>query len=208
MTKANRTSFIVNSDSGDESPTFLCWSMLSVLGLAVAFFSFVHHFYPGILNVPENQALPFSSFAEKLTKDLGIILFAVLIFLHSLRVHGFFNSTMFFMGSFIFTGLQESIWILLGRFGVVAPTYYFTKGIFWFFETPVSACIGWYCLAYSLTWVSGYLLPGRTIVARGALAGFLAMNFDLWGDPGKAARVLGKISDYADWRRRMEAAGE
>ena len=162
----------------------LCWSMMIGLGLGVAFFSWLHHFFPQVFEVPVNPVgLPFSSFPEKLLKDLGIIFFSALLFAHSLRSYGLYRSTMFFLGSFIFTGLQESIWILLGRIEVVAPTYYFTKGIFWFFETPVSACLGWYCLAYSWTYVAGYLLPSRTILARAALAGFLAMNLDLWADP-------------------------
>jgi hypothetical protein len=161
----------------------LSWLMLSLLAVSVAFFAILHHYYPQVFRVPDTRGFPFSSFPEVLLKELGTVFFAGLLFIHSLRVYGFFRTTMFFMGSFIFTGLQESIWILLGRFGIVEPTYYFTKGLFWFFETPMTACLGWYYLAYSTVYVAGYLLPGRSITGRAAMAGFLAMNFDLWADP-------------------------
>lgn len=176
-------SIVQEGKAKDDGGTALSWSMMVVLGIVVVFFALLHHFYPQVFRVPDTRGFPFSSFPEVLLKEIGTAFFAGLLFVHSLRVYGLFRTTMFFMGSFIFTGLQESIWILLGRFGVVGPTYYFTKGLFWFFETPFTACLGWYCIAYSTTYVAGYLLPGRRILARAALAGLMAMNFDLWADP-------------------------
>ena len=176
-------SILQEGKAGDEAGAALSWTMMVVLGISVIFFAVLHHFFPQVFNVPRHEGLPFSSFPEILVKELGAIFLAGLLFVHSLRVYGLFQTTMFFMGSFIFTGLQESIWILLGRFGVVGPTYYFTKGLLWFFETPFTACLGWYYIAYSTTYVAGYLLPGRRILARAALAGLMGMNFDLWADP-------------------------
>lgn len=173
----------MDSIQDDRFSVRLSVVMMALLGVLVIFFAALHHFYPQVFNVPRHEGLPFSSFPEVLAKELGTMFFAGLLFIHSLRVHGFYRTTMFFMGSFIFTGLQESIWILLGRFGVVGPTYYFTKGLFWFFETPFTACLGWFFIAYSATYAAGYLLPGRKIIWRAALAGFMCMNFDLWGDP-------------------------
>jgi len=153
------------------------------LGLATLVFSLLHHFLPEVFNVPENRGVPLSSYPEMLAKDLMTVFFAALCFLHSLRALGWFRTTLFFMGSFVFTGLQESVWILFGRFELVGASYYFPKGIFWFFETPVSACLGWYYLAYSTMLVAGYLLRSSSILGRAALAGALAVDFDLWIDP-------------------------
>ena len=167
-----------------EGGETLSWVMLAVLGLLIAFFTLLHHSYPQVFKVPVNRDLPFSSFPEMLLIDLGTAFLAAFCFFHSLRAYGFYRSSIFVIGSFIFTGLQESIWILLGRFEVVGPSYYFTKAIFWFFETPaLFTCLGWYYLAYSTTYTAGYLLPHRSIWPRAVLAGLLAVNFDLWGDP-------------------------
>jgi hypothetical protein len=158
--------------------------MLAVLGLLIVFFTLVHHFFPQVFNVPENRGVPFSGLPEMLFIDIGTTSLGVLCFAHSLRIYGLYRSTMFLIGSFVFTGLQESIWIILGRFEVVGPSYYFTKAVFWFFETPaLFTCLGWYYLAYSTTSIAGNLLPGRSILPRAFLAGLLALNYDLCGDP-------------------------
>ena len=48
--------------------------------------------------------------------DLIIILVALMCFLHALKYYGFWMASCFFIGSFVFTGLEESWWILAGRY--------------------------------------------------------------------------------------------
>jgi uncharacterized membrane protein len=74
------------------------------------------------------------------------------------------------------------MWILLGRFGPTG-TYWFTRGFFWFLETPVSACIGWFLLAYGTMWVAEQVRPRAPVAVQAAVAGSIAMDLDLWIDP-------------------------
>jgi len=84
--------------------------------------------------------------------DLFTILLGWICFRHARKHFGFWMASCFLIGSFVFTGLEESMWILLGRFSPqttssplgepVYGTYWFTKGALWFLETPITACIG------------------------------------------------------------------
>jgi uncharacterized membrane protein len=109
----------------------------------------------------------------------------------------------FLGGSFVFTGIEESMWILLGRYASelqaalpssqtavlgqggqeISGTYYFTRGFFWFIETPLLACLGWFFVAYSCVYVANLILPRARLGFRAAAGGLLAMNLDLWLDP-------------------------
>jgi len=125
--------------------------------------------------------------------DIFTAFLALLVLLHSLKHCGFWMSTCFLIGSFVFTGLEESMFILLGRFlpaGVVnafgqpvTGTYWFTKGGLWFFECPFMACIGWYVMAYSCVLTAGTVFPKRGLLWRAFVGGMIAMTFDLWADP-------------------------
>jgi len=125
--------------------------------------------------------------------DLLTLFLALLVFLHSLKYCGFWMSTCFLIGSFVFTGLEESMFILLGRYlpaGVVnafgepvTGTYWFTKGGFWFIECPVQACVGWYIIAYSCVLTAGKVFPKRGLLWRAVVGGLIAMTLDLWMDP-------------------------
>ena len=89
----------------------------------------------------------------------------------------------FLAGSFVFTGVEESMWIIGGRFHGFVDSYYFTRGFFWFLETPVSACLGWFLLAYGCMYMARVLIPKAHVLLRASLAAFLAMDLDLWMDP-------------------------
>jgi putative membrane protein len=65
----------------------------------------------------------------------------------------------------------------------VGGTYYFTRGFFWFLETPVLACLGWFFVAYSCVYVAEILIPKARYAWKATLGGLLAMNLDLWLDP-------------------------
>ncbi len=155
----------------------------------------------GSLKVP----IPASSLPIMFLLDLIPIALAWLCFHHAWRRLGIYRAMIFLGGSFVFTGLEESMWILIGRFQAdlqamsstqalqdatlgahaaeVTGTYYFTKGFFWFIETPLLACLGWFFVAYACVYVADVLIPKANIWARATLGGLLAMNLDLWLDP-------------------------
>jgi len=157
--------------------------------------------------------------------DITAFLFAALCFWHARRHYGQWMASCFLIGSFIFTGLQESIAILLGRFTAGAAyvdaaqhvtygTYFFCKGSLWFIETPVAVCLSWFWIAYACVWIAGKVFPKMGLLARAAIGGLIAMNIDLWLDPvatspefmqwvwarGDQIRILGiNHSNFVGW---------
>ncbi len=139
--------------------------------------------------VPQGDNLLF----QFLVMDLFTILLGWICFRHANEHFGFWMASCFLIGSFVFTGLEESMWILLGRFQPettsspvgepVYGTYWFTKGGFWFLETPITACIGWFFIAYSCVLVAGKVFPKMGLVGRATVGGLIAVGIDLWMDP-------------------------
>lgn len=138
--------------------------------------------------IPQSRNIGFLLFGDLLALVLGWLCFA-----HARKHYGFWMASCFLVGSFVFTGLEESMWILLGRFATagtvnalgepVYGTYWFTKGLLWFLETPVTACIGWFYIAYACVLVAGKVLPRIGLLGRAAVGGLVAMGIDLWLDP-------------------------
>jgi hypothetical protein len=128
-----------------------------------------------------------------LSLDFWMILLGILCFLHALKYFGFWMASCFFIGSFVFTGIQESMWIIPGRLlsgsitnpigDVVWGSYWFTKAGFWFFETPVGACLVWFCVAYSCVMTAGKVFPKMGLWGRAIVGGLIAMGIDMWLDP-------------------------
>jgi hypothetical protein len=187
--------------------------------------TYLHHFQPQVLNVPDNtdiaswrhpafehtviydrltdderekllaEGVPLGDqpFVQFLVMDLLTILLGWICFRHARKYFGFWMASCFLIGSFVFTGLEESMWILLGRFNPqttssplgepVHGTYWFTKGGLWFLETPITACIGWFFLAYSCVLVAGKVFPRMGLLGRATVGGLIAMGIDLWMDP-------------------------
>ena len=192
---------------------------LGLLLTAVLFFTFLHTFLPGVLRVPRNrdpsswvsptleQTCIYERMTEaekeKLRRDgvpggVGEILLyealslfgAWLCFVHARRHYGLWMATCFLIGSFVYTGVEESMMIMTGRLiggGKVDPTvfgtYWFPKGALWFIETPVWVCLCWFLIAYSCVWVAGKVFPRMNLVGRAAVGGLIAMGIDLWEDP-------------------------
>ena len=196
-----------------------------LLLLTIACSTYLHHFQPQILHVPDNtniaswtrpafehttlfdgitadqkqqllsEGVPYGQgfLTQFLMGDLLTILLGYGCFLHARKYFGFWMASCFLIGSFVFTGLEESMWILLGRFippGTLNPfgetvygTYWFTKGGLWFLETPITACIGWFFLAYSCVLVASKVFPNMNLWGRAAVGGLIAMGIDLWLDP-------------------------
>jgi hypothetical protein len=126
--------------------------------------------------------------------DIVTIIIGSLCFIHALKHYGFWMASCFLLGSFVFTGLQETMWILLGRLvfggnihnmigGMFYGTYWFTKGGFWFIQCPFTVCIAWFYIAYTCVLVAGKIFPNINLYLRAAVGGFIAMNLDMWIDP-------------------------
>lgn len=142
--------------------------------------------------VPLGRDLP-AQFAA----DLFTILLGAFCFLHARRHFGFWMASCFLIGSFVFTGLEETLWILSGRFfggmlnnplgEAVTGTYWFTRGGCWFLETPITACLGWFFIAYTCVLTAGKVFPRMGLLGRAAVGGLVAMGIDLWMDPVQTA---------------------
>ena len=194
-----------------------------LLILAILFFTWLHHVRPEVLRVPdprnvsswENPSFPHTCIHDRMTAgeraellahgvpgntlpmlafgEIMSLLVATLCFAHVRRHYGNWMATCFLIGSFVFTGMQESIWILFGRFtgssasqGIgeqVFGTYWFTRGGLWFIETPVAVCLGWFVWAYAAVWIAGKAFPGMGLPGRALLGALIPMSNDIWLDP-------------------------
>lgn len=210
------------SPKGQANKTLLkiIWMVLIA---TIVISTYIHHFQPQVLNVPSNtdittwqspsfentviydrvtdaerqriltHGIPESSFLEMFLFDLAALFAGMLCLIHAFRHYGLWLTSCFFIGSFVFTGLQESLWILSGRLlsavfthplgQTIHGSYWFTKGGLWFVETPFYTCISWFYLAYSIVLVVGKVYPGMNIWARAGFSGLLSVMSDIWMDP-------------------------
>jgi hypothetical protein len=188
------------SASLEEAPDEKRVALILLAGLfvSIAIFTVLHHVFPFFFDVPSLEGIPMSSYPAMFVADAGVILLSWLCFRHAWKRLGLYYATVFLVGSFVFTGIEESMWILIGRWAIGAEatilsasgegmvangTYYFTKGFFWFLETPVTACFGWFLLAYSTVYMAELLIPKARMLWKAAMGGFLATNVDFWADP-------------------------
>ncbi|MCD6570673.1 MAG: hypothetical protein J7L53_08240 [Deltaproteobacteria bacterium] len=137
------------------------------------------------------EGIPGTDIFSLLLYEILSFIGAWLCFFHARKHYSLTMASWFLIGSFIFTGLQETFMILTGRFwmggGAVDPdvwgSYWFPTGLFWFFETPVWVCLCWFLIAYSCVWVSGKVFPKMNLWPRALIGGLIAMGIDLWEDP-------------------------
>lgn len=196
----------------------------SLLIIAIAFFTWLHWSYPEVLRVPSNtdvsswqyppfdktllynrmtpeerttfltDGLPGNNLPEILFTEISTILISLLCFFHARKHWGNWMAYSFILGSFAFTGLQESLWIIFGRFTGMAAgpglgayevtgTYWFTKAGLWFIQTPVYVCFGWFYIAYFCVLVAGKVFPNTGLLGRATIGGLIAIGLDLWQDP-------------------------
>jgi hypothetical protein len=135
--------------------------------------------------------IPGTDIGTLLLYDILAALGVWLCFAHARKHYSLWMATCFLVGSFVFTGVQETLMILTGRFwmggGKIDPTvwgsYWFTQGLLWFFETPFWVCLCWFIIAYSCVWVAGKVFPNAGLWGRAAAGGLTAMIIDLWVDP-------------------------
>ncbi|MHA1264854.1 MAG: carotenoid biosynthesis protein [Candidatus Helarchaeota archaeon] len=159
--------------------------VFSFLGICITISTIIHDIYPWIFQVPSvaPPVLYGTLTTDVILTDCGAIFAAAIVFRYSYKKDGLWRSILFLTGSFIFTGFEEAMWILSGRFGLTFPTYFFSRGGLWFFEVPLYTLIGWYVIAYSCVFLSKKLLSNRTHLFQAILGAGLAVSFDLWTDP-------------------------
>ncbi|MEW6443924.1 MAG: carotenoid biosynthesis protein [bacterium] len=199
-------------------------TVLALLGAAIVFFTYLHFYQPQILRVPSNtdvsswtnpafeqtciydrmtaeerqrvleQGIPLNTVSNLIVAALFSVVCSWLCFAHARKHYGRWMAWCFLFGSFVFTGAQESMWILFGRFmgrsamsGLAQDpsvgTYWFTRGALWFIETPVEVCLGWFFVAYGCVWIASRVFPATRLLGRAAVGGLIAMTIDLWEDP-------------------------
>jgi uncharacterized membrane protein len=154
-----------------------------LVGLGVILSTVLHHLFPQVLRVPLNVGVPHSTLPEQFAQDLGALALAYLCARHAWTFQGGYRTVIFLAGSFVFTGIEESMWIIGGRFSDFLDSYYFTRGGLWFLETPAQACLGWFFLAYGCMFMAEVIFPRAHVLLRAAAAAALAMDLDLWMDP-------------------------
>jgi len=118
--------------------------------------------------------------------DILIYILAIMTFYHSYKNHGLWKSTLFLIGSFFYTGLEEIIWMTVGYFNPLFRTYqfnYYKAGFTWFLCIPIGTCLGWYFLAYGCYYIAEKLFHNWDIIRQTIVAGLIAMNIDLMVDP-------------------------
>jgi uncharacterized membrane protein len=156
----------------------------------------IHHVFPSIVQVP-NVTGPYiiePLIIDLVIMDVGAGIISILLIYHGFKTIGKLKTISFLYGSIIFAGIEECIWIFSGRFGLVPPTYFFTRGGLWFFEIPVFTCLGWFTLSYSCYYIARKIFPNRSYFLHAALAGIFAVSLDLFIDPVMVN--MGSISIY------------
>ncbi len=132
--------------------------------------------------------------------DLFIILLTLPIAYHCWRTLGDSHGLLFFFTAAMFMGCQESLWVFLGKLGVLGESYVFTTGFLWFLYAPFNVCIGWFIVCYASYFLSRRALPRASSLKVAALSGLLALSVDLWLDPAAANlnRAL-NLPNLWDW---------
>jgi len=129
--------------------------------------------------------------------ELIAVLFSLPCFWHAKKHYGKWMAWCFIIGSFVFTGLQESIWILFGRFTGLAGTvglgetvhgtYWFPKALLRFVEIPVYGCLSWFYVAYSSVWIATKACRSGNVITVAAIGSLIAMLVDIWVYPVQTA---------------------
>lgn len=101
--------------------------------------------------------------------------------LHGKKTMGIEKTLLFFESAMIFSGFEETYWILSGRFGTT-KIYYFAHGGLWFFEIPVYTYIAWYLICYCGYMIVKYLFPRLRTAGVAAMVAAFGTCWDIWLD--------------------------
>lgn len=171
-------------------------ALVTFIIVSVTVTTMTHYLWPELTGVPVHSV----DLAVLVAGDVLVTIMGVLAFLHARRVMGARKAAIFFVSCWIFAGAEETAWILSGRFGLVAPTYYFTYGGLWFFEIPVYTCIAWYLICYCGYAMVKQLFPCMRSAGVAALVAGFGTCWDLWLDPVVCNRhMVSTLPDLWVW---------
>jgi len=143
---------------------------------------------------------PSLSIAGLLAFDALIALATIPLLYHCVRTLGTAHGLLFFYTSAVFTGCQESLWVFLGRLGVLGETYAFTTGFLWFFGLPANVCLGWFVWNYAGYFLVKSLFPDASPIKIAALNGLMAVSLDLWMDPVTVnMHLVSHLPNFWNW---------
>lgn len=167
-----------------------------IMVIIITITTIIHHVFPSIVQVPDvlGPYITEPIIIDLIIMDAGSGIISILLIYHGFKTIGKLKTLSFFYGAIIFAGIEECIWIFAGRFGLVQPTYFFTRGGLWFFEIPLFTCFGWFTLSYSCYYIARKILPSRSYFIHATLAGIFAVCLDLFIDPVMVN--MGSISIY------------
>ncbi|MBD3228379.1 MAG: hypothetical protein GF329_09340 [Candidatus Lokiarchaeota archaeon] len=133
----------MSEKTGFEKKYFILMTFIMVIIITIT--TIIHHIFPSIVQVPSvlGPYILEPIIIDLIIMDLGAAIISMLLIYHGFKTIGKLKTISFLYGSIIFAGIEECIWIFAGRFGLVPPTYFFTRGGLWFFEIPVFTCLGY-----------------------------------------------------------------
>ncbi len=176
-------------DYGDKSTGGQARLILKLMALfivaCVAITTMTHHFWPQLTGVPEHHV----DVLVVVQMDAMMIILGLVTFWHGWRTMGAAKAGTFLVSAILFSGFEETVWILTGRFGSI-PTYYFTYGGLWFFEIPVYTCLAWYLICYCGYTIVKDLFPRMRSAGVAAMVAAFGTCWDLWLDPSVCNRHL------------------
>jgi uncharacterized membrane protein len=120
--------------------------------------------------------------------EFAFIFIAATVFYAGTKRYGAFKTSIFLLGSVLWTAPLENFAVLKGAYtyysyaGILLPHY--PGYLFWVGFVPLWIVLGWFVFA-----MSGFLifhnvvLPGRRALYQAAASGLFALNIDLMMDP-------------------------
>lgn len=177
----------IAAGEGQSSPASgILKALVMFIVVSVIVTTLTHYLWPELTGVPSHPV----DISILVAGDILVGIMGICAFLHARRAMGARKATIFLVSCWLFAGVEETAWILSGRFGLVPPTYYFTYGGLWFFEIPVYTCIAWFLICYSGYAMVRQMFPRmRSAGIAATVAGF-GTCWDLWLDPVVCNRHL------------------
>jgi len=134
--------------------------------------------------------------------DILLILLTLPLVYHCTRALGTELGLLFFFTSAAFMGCQESLWVFLGKLGILGETYTFTTGLLWFLDLPVNVCLGWFAWNYVGYFLIKRVFPTASPIKVALLNGLLAVSLDLWMDPTTVnLHLVSDLPNFWNWAK-------
>lgn len=116
-------------------------------------------------------------------------LLVALLFYHGYKKYGLKKISLFFIGGFILTGLEENFMVIQGYYSLFGdPTYYYNYHLymFWIGAIPIVVLCAWFVLTYSSFQIAELLISNeskKALLKKLIIAGWLGTAIDFVIDP-------------------------